>query len=342
MLNSFTLSLKQLNSQLDEISNFIDKIDEIRISEISRSTVSYNAVIISLYGCYENFVDLLVSELVRQISDKSTDYTEIPTDMRIKNINLSSEFLNAKQRYKNFNLKDEDVINNIYSGKITNKLLLKHGGNLSISVLSEYLNSLGIKNVVQFVQNNPKFIQYYSEMKMISLEIAKEYLHKNDTNTTFNLLDELIAQRNTIAHSWKSDNKIDYKIIKDEWIKFVKVFCECLYEAIVLFYSEWLVKHNKLFCPLKFKIYGSSVVGFYDVIPHCSGQNGMVLIKSNEKTHICQVVNVNIHQNHQASMKIEGYSLNKDEPEKYSFYFEKAFLKEYISANEELESSSLP
>lgn len=328
MLSTFKLPLEQLITQLNEISCFIDSIIS---SEISRSTVSYNAVIISLYGCYENYVNLLIEELILQISDNSSNYTEIPTDMKISNINLSSDFLNAKQRYKNFDLQDEDVINNIYSGKITNKLLLKHGGNLSIPVLSDYLKSLGIKNVIQSIQNDHEFIQYYSVIKMISFEKAEDYLHNNKTDTTFNILGELISQRNAIAHSWKSDDKIDYSIIKDEWIKFIQIFCKCLYNVVIQFYSEWLVQHNKLFCPLKFQIYGSSIVGFFDVIPHWSRNNEAILVKLNDKIHICKILNVEIHEKHQASMKIEGHSLNKGKSDNYSFYFDKAFLEEYTN-----------
>ena len=101
MLNTFKIPLENLETQINEISSFIDSIS---LSSISRSTVSYNAVIISLYGCYENYVNSLIEELIRQISDNSSDYSDIPTDMRISNINLSSDFLNAKHRYKNFNL----------------------------------------------------------------------------------------------------------------------------------------------------------------------------------------------------------------------------------------------
>lgn len=338
MLNTFKIPLEQLDAQLNEISCFIDSI---RSLNISRSTVSYNAVIISLYGCYENYVNLLVEELIRQISDNSSNYTEIPTDMKITNINLSSDFLNAKQRYKNFNLQDEDVINNIYSGKITNKLLLKHGGNLSITVLSDYMKSLGIKNVAQSIKNSEEYHQYYSEKKMISVEDAKSLLSMLDNNTAFTMLDDIISQRNAIAHSWKSDDKVDYSIIKDEWIKYVQILCKCLYNIVLQFYSEWLVNHSKLFCPSKYQIYGSSTIGFFDVIPHWTGNNETILVKSNSKIHIGKILDIKIYENHQASMKIEGYSLNKEKSGSYLFYFDKTFIEEYTGSYEELERSSI-
>lgn len=334
MLNSFIISLKQLDAQLNEITNFIDSIYS---SVISRSTVSYNAVIISLYGCYENYVNSLIEELIRQISNNSSNYTDIPTDMKITNINLSSDFLNAKQRYKNFNLQDEDVINNIYSGKITNKLLLKHGGNLSITVLADYMKSLGIENIAQSIKNSEEYHHYYSEKKMISVEDAKSLLSMLDNNTAFTLLDDIISQRNAIAHSWKTDDKVDYSIIKDEWIKFIQIFCKCLYNIVIQFYSEWLVKHNKLFCPLKFQIYGSSIIGFFDVIPHWNGNNETILIKSNDKIYVGKVINVKIYESHKASMKIEDHNLHKEKSDNYSFYFDKAFLEGCTDNVEQLE-----
>ncbi len=337
MLNTFKIPLENLETQINEISSFIDSIS---LSSISRSTVSYNAVIISLYGCYENYVNSLIEELIRQISDNSSDYSDIPTDMRISNINLSSDFLNAKHRYKNFNLQDEDVINNIYSGRITNKLLLRHGGNLSISVLSDYMKSLGIKNIAQSIKNSVEYHRYYSEKNMIPVDNVKSYLNKIDDNTAFTILGDIISQRNTIAHSWKSDDKIDYSIIKDEWIKFIQVFCKCLYNIVIQFYSEWLVQHNKLVCPVRFQIFSSSVVGFFDVIPNWNENYETILIKSNDKIHICKLKNVYIHENHQTSMEIEGYSLDIEKPEKYSFYFDNDFLKLYKGVDEELEGLS--
>lgn len=331
MLNTFKIPLEQLKTQLCEISCFIDSISS---SEISRSTVSYNAVVISLYGCYENYVNSLVEELVRQISDNSCNYEEIPTDMKISNIHLSSDYLNSKQRYKNFNLKDEDVINNIYSGKMTNKLLLKHGGNLSIAVLSDYLKSLGIKNVAQSIKNSDDFYRYYSELKMISIEDAKTYLNKIDIDTAFIILGDIILQRNAIAHSWKSDDKVDYAIIKEEWIKFIQVFCKCLHNIVVLFYSEWLVKHNKLYSPKKFQIYSSSVVGFFDVIPHYTDHNEPIIIKSKDKIYFGKILDVKIHKDHQASIEIEGYKLKKEKHKDYSFYFDKNFLNEHATDGE--------
>lgn len=332
MFSTFKIPLEQLDMQLGEVSNFIDNI---RSHNLSRSTVSYNAVIISIYGCYENYVNLLVEELICQISDNSSDHTEIPTDMRITNINRSSEFLIAGQRYRNFNLEKDDVINNIYTGKITNKLLLKHSGNLSITVLSDYMKSLGIKDVAQSIKNSKEYQQYFSEKKMISVQEAKSYLNNLRIETAFALLDDIISQRNTIAHSWKSDDKVDYSIIKDEWIEFIQIICKCLNNTVIQFYSEWLITHNKLFSPLKHKVYGSSVVGFSDVISHWNGNNKTIIVELNGKIHISKVLNVQTHNNYQVSMKFEGPSLNKDKSDNYSFYFDKSFLEAHTSLSDE-------
>lgn len=334
MLDSFKTPYQKLSQNLDEISEFIDSV---LTSKISRSTVSYNAVIISIYGCYENFVNSLVEELLMQISSHSDKHTDIPTDMKIRNIHLSSDYLNSKQRYKNFRLNEEEVINNIYTGRITNKLLLKHSGNLSATAIDEYFKNLGIKNVTQSIKNCNEFCQYYSNIKTLPIKEAKSYLNKIDTKTTFSLLDDIIIQRNAIAHSWKSDDKVDYNIIKDEWIIYIRVFCKCLFNIVVEYYSEWLVNHNKLLCLSNFQIYGSSIIGFYGVIPHYNNTNETAIVKLNEKIHICDIKNVMIYEDHKASMEIVGYHLDKAKSDKYSFYFDKEFITEYKCANNVIE-----
>ena len=169
MIETFDTSLYQLDKRLQLIGDYIDTFyppkDEVT-KMLFRSPLSYNAVIISLYSCYESFVDDILFEYINQIANRSTSFAEIPTDIIINNLKLSSEFLNSQQRFKNFRLTKEDVINNIYSGKVTNKLLLKHGGNLSFNILSEYLKNLGITELENKIKKSQLYINYYNKLSI--------------------------------------------------------------------------------------------------------------------------------------------------------------------------------
>lgn len=329
MINTFDASLYQLDKRLQFIRDYIDTFyppkDEVT-QALFRSSLSYTAVIISLYSCYENFVDDILSEYINQIADKSTSFSELPTDIKINNLNLSSEFLNAEQRFRNFGLTKEEVINNIYSGKVTNKLLLKHGGNLSFNILSEYLKKIGITELENKIKKSQLYINYYSEKNEIDKKTAEDYLKNESSETVFHILNDLISQRNSIAHSWKNDDKIGFEIIKNEWIAFIKTFCNCLHEIVIKCYVKWLVGNNKLFNPKKFEIYGSSVIGFHDIILNWK-QNDLVIVNTKSNLYICKILSAQIHHESKATIKIEGCNLDKNNPEKYNFYFSESCAK---------------
>ena len=138
-----------------------------------------------------------------------------------------------------------------------------------------------------------------------------------------NILSDLISQRNSIAHTWESDEKVDFEIIRNDWLTFIETFCECLQEIIIQHYAKWLVSYNKLFTPNDFIIFGSSTVGFNNtkIIWH---PNDKVIIKSSNELKVCTIDSAKIHSNSQVSIKINGCKLDKNQPDKYHFYFSKS------------------
>lgn len=327
MFKSFELPLVQLKERLQSIMEYINTIyppKDVISSSLVRSQLSYNAIIISLYGCYESFVDDILYIFIEQITNQSNSYLELPTEIKTNNLKLSSEFLNSEQRFKNFGLKKEEIIENIYSGKVTKKLLLKHSGNLSFNNLADYFGSLGVTDLANKIKKSQLFIQYYSESKAIDHKSAENYLKVTSSDIVFNILSDLILQRNSIAHSWKSDEKIDFEIIGNEWLKFIEAFCECLQEIIIYHYAKWLVSNNKLFQPSKFEVFGSSIVGFYGIrlLWH---ENDKIIIKTSTGLKICNIDSAKIHKNSQASLKISGCKLNKEHSDKYQFYLSKSY-----------------
>lgn len=326
MFKSFELPIIKLKERLQLIREYIDAIyppKEDITSKLSRSQLSYNAIIISIYGCYESFVDDILYTYIDQIVNQSETFLELPTEIITNNLKLSYEFINSEQRFKNYRLKKEDVIENIYSGKITKKLLLKHSGNLSFNNLSDYFVSLGLTELANKIKKNQLFIKYFSESQRIDLKSAIAHLKSASPNTLFNILSDLISQRNSIAHTWESDEKVDFEIIRNDWLTFIETFCECLQEIIIQHYAKWLVSYNKLFTPNDFIIFGSSTVGFNNtkIIWH---PNDKVIIKSSNELKVCTIDSAKIHSNSQVSIKINGCKLDKKQPDKYHFYFSKS------------------
>lgn len=322
MINTFNSTLEKLKERTQKIKEYVDMLTSQKDKNTQKlflSPLSYNAVIISLYSCYENYIDDILSEYINQVLNRSNGHDEIPLKIKIFNLTLSADFLNSEQRFKNLNLNREDVINNIYSGKVTNNLLLKHAGNLSYSVLSEYLNNFEITGIGNKIKETSCFIEYYASQKDISIEKAEDLLRKTDLNNVFSCLEQLISQRNIIAHSWKSDDRVGYEIIRDVWIPFIDSFCGSIHKVIITNYAEWLVKNNKLLKAANYQIYGSSVVGFKEL--ELDIKKGDSIIVYRNKCIVCKINDVRKVDGTSFSIEIEGIKLKIDKEEQYTFYF---------------------
>lgn len=322
MIRAFDTSIEQLDERLELIEKYIDSLyppKDATTNTLFRSPLSYNAVIISLYSSYENFVDDILYEYINQIADRAISADELPTDIKTNNLKLSAEFLNSEQRFKNFSLDREEVINNIYSGKITNKILLKHGGNLSFRILSEHFKSLGIADLGNRIKKSRIYIDFYAKIKYIDPKSAEDYLSSADTETVFTTLNSLISQRNNIAHSWKSDDKVDFEIVRNEWIPFIKNLCRCLHEIVIINYIKWLLHYNKLFLLENFEIFGSSIVGFYGCKVDLNLTDKMVL-KSDSNIRVFEIESIQHHNENDVSIKLANSNLKKEKSMQYSFY----------------------
>ena len=107
-----------------------------RYVEIVNTPVTYNAIIISLYGCYESYVDKLADLLLDHWASTIKSYEDLSAKLKNKHIKKSGEFLTHPRRFRNYELNENYrlTIKNIYI-----KLFLK-----CPIPIREYLNSFTI------------------------------------------------------------------------------------------------------------------------------------------------------------------------------------------------------
>ena len=106
--------LKKVNScniVLPEVD--INKIQQ-RFEEVLRTPVTYNAVIISLYGCYEAYIDKISNSLLDFFVSKVVKYNDLPEKIKNKHIRKGGEFLSNPQRFRNFEITEQEVIRNLH------------------------------------------------------------------------------------------------------------------------------------------------------------------------------------------------------------------------------------
>ena len=143
------------------------------IKQVVESPIQYNAVIISIYGCFEQYIDNIFNEYCQALYDIIENYDSLPKRMKEKHIKKLGDFLSNPQRYKNYDLTDKQAIKNAAEafdkpkeGFLNNqKLILTHGGNLKIEQIIELANDLGVEGFERSLLSNYVFKSFLYNVK---------------------------------------------------------------------------------------------------------------------------------------------------------------------------------
>lgn len=255
----------EYKKQLAEIKTFIqsvelqkDVISELEISEkegdntlnlslryskiikqVVESPIQYNAVIISVYGCFEQYIDNIFEEYCQALYDTIEDYDNFPKRMKEKHIKKLGDFLSNPQRYKNYDLTDKQAVrnaaeafNNPKEGFGNNKrLILNHGGNLKIEQITELASDLGIEDFERNVVSNYVFKEYFINREVFNDETYTRLI-SSGSKRLFEILDRLVEERNNVAHGWV-ESRIKLSDILSEYIDYMECLAESILEVLI-------------------------------------------------------------------------------------------------------------
>lgn len=280
MITIFKNHISILNSRLEEIEKYIfliekqkDVISEMKISSednkailnktheyvdmlisLKNSTINYNAIIISLYGCYENFIDDILKEYLSEIIKIDSKYNSLNSEIKKKYMEKATEYLANPQRFINYGMSVEDLVESLYQcikedncQKMNLDLVLKHPANLKIEQVNTLLMEIGINNPIKNIIKSDKYKDYYrNEKDIVETYNDEDDIVEKNNEILFSTLIELVDRRNSVAHSWKEDERISLKEINKRFVVFIKMFCGCIYELVVTTYMLKLKECEKL------------------------------------------------------------------------------------------------
>ena len=223
-----SLSLLESNATTDEERSFISYLKSLNTSQIQ-----YNAVIISLYGCFENYVDNLLADYISVVFEKAEDYESLPAKMKDKYRLKVGEYLSNPQRYKGWDISFSDIIKNYsdvllsnFADHVEKRFLCAHSGNLRIEELISLLTSIGICEVKEKIITSSELHDYYintADLEEDSYQL-KVNRARRDLNQTdmFDPLEQLVSQRNIVAHSWRDDERLSSNYLNENVLPFLK------------------------------------------------------------------------------------------------------------------------
>jgi len=356
MLKVFKNHFKVFNNRIYEIEKYINLIErqdevikEIRglqnqtltktneyvemLINLKSATVNYNAIIISIYGCYENFIDDILREYLKAIIKLDSKYDSLNKKIREKYLKEATEYLSNPQRFENYDLKIQDVVENLYKcvkenncNKINMDLILKHPANLKIKQINNLFSDLGIPNASQLIKESENYADYYMRENSIgSIGNAKVLLKKKCADElTFSILTDLVDRRNSVSHSWNNDDRISIEVIRNKYIKYIKVFCKSICEIICNNYVEKLYKIGYV---KKF----NHIINIYNNNILClNGEKAglqvgdYLLVKNSKCLKLAEVLNIRIDEkdiNQMPQNKNVGLKLSIKVKPNWNFYY---------------------
>lgn len=178
--------------------------------DLLNSKVQYNAIIISTYACFENYIDDLLKEYISSIIQNGIKLEDIsPTSSKTYKEKVV-DYLSNPHRFPIDLYDEKTVIKSFFdcyhedNTSLIPELFLHHGGNLRETQIKDLLRITGV------LQNSD--LADSGDVK----DFADEYIKDPDfLNALFlkpsiitQCLDEIVEQRNRIAHSWSSENRL--------------------------------------------------------------------------------------------------------------------------------------
>ena len=217
------------------------------LKSLSNSVVLYNAVIISIYGSFECYVDDIVGIYIDYLKTQSPEYNMLPENVKAKNLIKSAEYISNPHRFLNYGLTVElviqaleNTINNNLSSAMHNELLKAHGGNMKTDQLNDLLKDCGIENGIQRISKHKGF-----ETKCHELEASFAEIDLN--GLTLNPLNQIVEERNKIAHGWVVDDRISFSMLMNKHIPFIESFCEAIKDLFVSVVIQKYMDNNLIF-----------------------------------------------------------------------------------------------
>lgn len=281
LFNPFNYFKSNLTEIADNI-NFQEKTGGIRNNTV------YNGIIISLYGFFERFIDELASKYLEFLlfcSAREDAFESIEkAKQQIENMykaNLCDFLINPK-RHSNIDSSYENVnqilssyinirINRDYS-HINKDLLLIHGGNIRSDVLFTFFKNLQVQNMQFSICDCGPFKDFLmSELGFDEVVIGQL---KSQTNSDLYLqLNRLVDERNIVAHTGKSENKISFNEILNKTIPFLLVFADAISRSLIEFV------YKNLIVDTKFRFTNESIFKAFDNCILCHENESFIIEK---------------------------------------------------------------
>lgn len=216
---------------------------------------NFRSNIISLYGCFEQFIESSIKEYFTELLKICHSFTDLDESIRKEYIDRWKT-LHGKLHYNKFQtITPTFMVKSLYNSLVEDKneiiaeCFLQNGGNYRIEEIRKSFSTLGLTNLNESLRNYEPLVSYYSQNGFDS----------------YSKIDEIVERRNEIAHGSNADNLLSESIVL-EYVEFIEMFAQSLtsYLNDQLLDQKWKIANPyRVIKPFKFYT-RNSVVEFHE------------------------------------------------------------------------------
>lgn len=276
-----------------------DKIGETK-------DIQYNAIIISLYGAFELAIKNATNIFIKHCINKGFPFND----------KLSKDYILSVIRTFERNTLNENknIIKNLHLffnendlSKFNPELSLNNYQNLRMDVVGKIANTVGIEDLFNEIKISNDFLLYIKDREALSsIEQSKIFVEKS--NNVFHYIDDIVADRNMIAHQGRASIRFDHLTIKQYIIREFKIVVNHYIDLLKAKWCQNCVQANMNIKKIDvLQIIDNSIICF-NTKETVIDKNSKIIIKNGKNNYKIATI-IAIQQNKQS---IERAEINQD------------------------------
>lgn len=199
-------------------------------SFMTKRTLDYNTVIISLYGYLESFIEGLIKNYLVSVCRLVPNYSDLPEKIRDTHFGLSADLIRnlVLPKYQNLTTR-EDIVKNLYSCietpeayRLNPDAYTHHTSNFRFETIEKCFGTVGVDSLTAKIKNHGVFQAYLRKAKPDILQIRPE--------SAFGIINDLADRRNEVGHGAGSEI-LSHDILR-EYIAFLRLYGPILYDVL--------------------------------------------------------------------------------------------------------------
>jgi hypothetical protein len=202
----------------------------------------YKAIIISLYGLLEKYIENWIKNYLDYLSSIIKDYNNVDKIVKDNHFNYSLNLIKNVQndRFQHLNLDTKDLLKNLYECEASltpykfnsDAFITASSGNLNHYKIVDIFKALAIDLNAKLIRIDP-IVNY--------LQTIHERINTQPPAILYEKIDDLVNRRNDISHGGEVSDILDRERLK-EYAIFLKYYCEAIFEILKI---DLIIKEKK-------------------------------------------------------------------------------------------------